>query len=122
MKQIPEDQAREYRIDYEAVVDAYDEIERALGWYYYLEGKIVFPFPAKCKLELVTSPLSVGDKVEVHGMAGEENCEDDMLVLIGYKKKKLAVPLSQLECLSSDEDTIEAVEDWHYWVGRGYQF
>src|SRR5215212_10023363 len=41
--EIETDEAREHRIDMEIVVDAYDEQERAMGWYYYLEGKIHLP-------------------------------------------------------------------------------
>ena len=48
MERVEKNEEREHRIDYEAVVDAYDEIERAMGWYYYLEGKITFPFEAIC--------------------------------------------------------------------------
>lgn len=33
-----QDKAREHRIAMEAVVDAYHETERAMGWYYYLEA------------------------------------------------------------------------------------
>jgi hypothetical protein len=36
MPKIKEDKDREERIVMEIVVDAYDETERALGWYYYL--------------------------------------------------------------------------------------
>ena len=32
----------------EIVVDADDEQERAMGRYYYLEGKLTFPFLARC--------------------------------------------------------------------------
>ena len=41
------DEAREERIYMEAVVDAHDYEERALGWYYYLDDKIMFPFIAE---------------------------------------------------------------------------
>jgi Calcium binding len=34
------DEVREQRIVMEAVVDAYDSGERAMGWYYYLDGKM----------------------------------------------------------------------------------
>ncbi len=34
----------------------------------------------------------------------------------------LAVPLAQLESMSKDQDTKEAVGDWHYWLAQGYQF
>ena len=42
--EIETDEVRERRITMEAVVDAYNEEERAVGWYYYLEGKLNFPF------------------------------------------------------------------------------
>jgi hypothetical protein len=32
----------------EVVVDAYDEVERAMSWYYYLEDRLHFPFDAVC--------------------------------------------------------------------------
>ena len=46
--EIETDEAREHRIDMEIVVDADDEQERAMGRYYYLEGKLIFPFLARC--------------------------------------------------------------------------
>jgi hypothetical protein len=36
-------------------------------------------------------------------------------------KRSLAVPVSQLEVVQANDQTQEAVEDWHYWVGMGYQ-
>lgn len=47
MKKSRRDPVREDRIDNEAIVDASPE-EQAMSWYYYLEGKIRFPFQAKC--------------------------------------------------------------------------
>jgi hypothetical protein len=40
MPTIKEDKAREHRIEMEIVVDAYNEIERAMGWYYCLQDKL----------------------------------------------------------------------------------
>ena len=42
------DEARQRRIAMEIVVDAHDEGERAIGWYSYLEDKLVFPFLTRC--------------------------------------------------------------------------
>ena len=39
-----------------------------MGWYYYLEGKIRFPFQAKCIVAKVVSPLLKGETVEVRGI------------------------------------------------------
>lgn len=69
MSNVTKDEARENRITMEAVVDAYDEEERAMGWYYYLDDKMKFPFQAECIAERKISPLSEGDKVDVVGMA-----------------------------------------------------
>jgi hypothetical protein len=40
------DPIREERIHNEVVVDAYGAKEQAMGWYFYLEDKIRFPFQA----------------------------------------------------------------------------
>jgi Calcium binding len=119
---VKKDDAREHRIDMEVIVDAYDEQERAMGWYYYLQDKIVFPFQARCIAEKRSSPLQRGEVVEVTGMAPEEDSEHDMLVDVQWQGRRLAVPLSQLEGIDVDEATQEAIGDWHYWVARGYEF
>ena len=117
------DEAREDRISMEIVVDAYDKEEQAMGWYYYLEDKLDFPFLSRCIRERAISPLRVGDEVEVVGMAPEDECEKEMFVEIRREQKRsLAVPLSQLEVVRGDKATKQAVADWHYWVGMGYEF
>lgn len=116
------DKAREHRIEMETVVDAYGSEERAMGWYYYLEDKLEFPFKAKCIRERPISPFKKGEAVDVMAMAPEEECQHDMFVQIRWAGRKLAVPLAQLKGVSVGEDTKEAVEDWHYWVAMGYEF
>jgi hypothetical protein len=64
----------------------------------------------------------VGDEVEVIGMPTGDECDREMFVMIRWGKRKLAVPLAQLEVIEADDATREAVEDWHYWVGMGYEF
>ncbi len=117
------DAEREERIRMEIVVDAYGPEEQAMGWYYYLEDQLQFPFPARCIVERSISPLRTGDEVEVTGMAPADECEHEMFVMITWKRRALAVPLGQLEAASHvDEQTRQAVEDWQYWVERGYEF
>lgn len=58
------DTVRENRIDYEIVVDAYDESERAMGWYYYLQDKIIFPFLAIWKKKTKKQTRSVKKKLK----------------------------------------------------------
>ena len=91
-----------------------------MSWYYYLEGKITFPFRAKCAAVKDVSPLRKGESVEVVRMADEDACEHDMLVQIRWQGRKMSVPLSQLAAIDPDESTQEAIGDWHYWVSQGY--
>jgi len=122
MTQSKRDKMREERITMEIVVDAYDEMERALGWYYYLDEKLQFPFPAKCNAARAISPLVKGERVEVTGMPPEDECEHEMFVTVRWQERTLAVPLSQLETVRADAGTREAVADWHYWIKMRYEF
>jgi hypothetical protein len=117
------DESREHRIEMEIVVDAYGEVERAMGWYCYLQDKLTFPFLARCIARRMTSPLKVGDEVEVLDMAPDEECEREMFVVVRWgERESLAVPLSQLEVIHADDETEEAAHDWLYWANKGYQF
>ncbi len=121
MERIPTDEERDQRILMEIIVDANGPEEQAIGWYSYLDDHLQFPFLTTCTARRATSPLRVGDEVEVVGMAPEEECEHEMFVLTPWERDTLAVPLSQLEVVHGDEQTRQAVEDWHYWTARGYQ-
>ena len=122
-KRIKKDEEREERIGMEIVVDAYDEEERAMGWYSYLEDVLQFPFLARCIAKRAVSPLRVRDEVEVIGMPPEEECLHEMFVMMRWDREEgLAVPLSQLEVVHGDKQTKQAVQDWHYWVSMGYRF
>ena len=117
------DEEREDRITMEVVVDAYNEVERAMSWYYYLEDRLHFPFDAVCIAKRAISPLRLKDKVEVVGMPDEDECMREMFVTIRTGKDLLAVPLAQLKLArGTDEQTKRAIEDWHYWVKMGYEF
>ena len=120
MAHIAKDDAREERIHNEIIVDAYGPEEQATAWYTVLDETLHFPFPAKCIAVRAISPLELGEKVEVVGMAPDAECEHDMFVLIGWNRRRFAVPLSQLEGLDVDPETRQVIEDWHYWVRRGY--
>lgn len=113
---------RENRITTEIVVDAYDAEEQAMGWYYYLEGTLEFPFLAKCVAKRVISPLKVGDEIEITAMAPANECGHEMFVMMPWEKDGLAVPLMQFQVLHGNDQTKESVEDWCYWAGRGYKF
>jgi hypothetical protein len=118
----PRKTARDRRIEQEIIVDCYGPDEQAMGWYCYLDGQLAVPFTARCTIKRAISPLKVGDEVKVIGMPPESECEHEMFVTIRWLKEDLAVPLAQLKPLRADRATRQAVEDWLYWVDRGYSF
>ena len=48
MAKAKQNKQREQRIHQEIVADAHNAEEQAMGWYYYLEEQLRFPFRAKC--------------------------------------------------------------------------
>ena len=122
MAKAKRDEQREQRIEQEIVVDANGAEEQAMGWYYYLEEHLRFPFRAKCIAQRATSPLRKGQEVEVVGLAPADECDHEMFITLTWEQRTLAVPLAQLEPIQADKMTRQAVEDWHYWVKQGYEF
>ena len=113
---------REQRIENEILVDAYDEEERAMSWYYHAENEMRFPFPARCFQSEESSPLRKGEEVEVIGLPAEESCRQELRVRIRRQGRTLAVPLAQLKPLKANRNTKQLIEDWQYWTRMGYQF
>lgn len=113
---------REERIEQEIVVDAYSSDERAMGWYYYLEGKLRFPFTATCIKRRATSPFKIGESLSITGLAPEDDCMSEIIVLTEWHGRSLGVPLAQLRPRKVDAATKQGIEDWHYWSAMGYQY
>lgn len=122
MARMDEDAEREERIAMEIVVDAYNRHERAIGWYTYLGDTLRFPFEARCVEEREVSPLTDGERVRVVEMSSVEASQSEMFVTVEWMDRELGVPLAQLEPDDVDDDTKEAIADWRYWDGRGYEF
>jgi hypothetical protein len=121
MARVERDESRERRIESEIIVDAYNEEEQAMGWYYYLEDRLVFPFRARCVSDRRILPLRAGEVVEAIRMAPEEDCLHEMLVEVRWQGRTFGAPLSQLESVALDDEARQAIEDWHYWIARGHQ-
>jgi len=117
-----ENKKREERIHDSIVVDAYGEDERALSWYYYLEEKIAFPFTGECTEKRGISPLRKDEQVEVIGMSKEDDCANEIFVQIKWQGREMGIPLAQIKPVKVDQETKEAIEDWHYWMAMGYMF
>ncbi|ABA23273.1 conserved hypothetical protein [Trichormus variabilis ATCC 29413] len=126
MASVERDENRENRIETEIVVDAEDKEERAMGWYYYLDDTLEFPFMGKWKKKSRKTSTIEEKPVEVLGMAPEDDCLKDMYVEVAYIGGKeddiYTAKLSDIEAIDVDDDTQEAIADWLYWLARGYKF
>ena len=114
----------EERIENEIIVDCYDSEEAAMGWFNYMDEQLGFPFAATCCKELQVSPLKKGEEVTVTGIGDADYCTSTILVQIKWQGRSMSVPLSQLEAdvEEEDEDTLQAISDWEYWVESGRVF
>jgi hypothetical protein len=114
------DAEREERIVNEIIVDCYGPEEEAAGWYTYLEEQLQFPFEAVCVAERAISPLQTGEKVTIIDMAPQDECDHEMFVMIRWQQRSFAAPLMQFApAAKTGAQTVEAVEDWRYWLARG---
>lgn len=115
-----EEKKREERIENEVVVDCYNSEEQLSSWYYYLEDKLDFPFEAIWK----SAEDSVEENVRVIAMSDFLDCEDekDMIVEIEFEGEILEVSLFEIFNPKANHETVEAIEDWHYWVNSGNRF
>ena len=93
-----------------------------MSWYYYLDKQNpTFPFRPVHPLPSRLAAAQRRDCRSASYGAGRR-LRRDMLVLIHWQGRKMAVPLSQLAAIHPDESTAEAIGDWHYWVAQGYLF
>lgn len=132
MRESCRNSARGRRITYEIVVDAYTPEECAMGWYYFLEERLSFPFTARCIAARSISPMKKGEKVEVVTVAREEDCRAEMFVLVDLGGRRMGAPacagvhadrpLAQLKAVKADRATREAVEDRRCRLARRYAF
>lgn len=116
------DPIREERITMEIIVDAYDEYEQAMGWYYYLEEQMQFPFTGMYAIGRGSLLVNEGETMTVIGIASEAECKAEIFINIKWKDDILAIPLTQIEAFQATDKTQQAVDDWHYWVDQGYSF
>jgi hypothetical protein len=112
------DEEREKRIRTEIIVDAYTPEEQATGWHIYLDETMDFPFEARCIKEKSVSPLDEGETVRVVGKPTGDPSLRQQLVTVELMNREFGVPLEQLAPIEATSNTEQAIEDWHYWLGR----
>jgi hypothetical protein len=113
------DEEQEERIHNEIIVDAYDDEEVQMGWYYYLQENLHFPFQAIYPIKQRSGGYKQ-QQVEVVELIPEEEFDQKILVGIAYEEDVFYVPLLDLQITEADEETRQAYGDWQYGKEHGY--
>ncbi|MEL7120102.1 MAG: calcium-binding protein, partial [Bacteroidota bacterium] len=113
-----------HKIDYEIIVDCYDDYEVNMGWYYFFEEALEFPFEAEINLKTRNGKTNL-TKVDVLGIATEEGNFDEINEISLEVSPKgsettLDVVLSKLKNLKANQSVIEAFEIWNFWKSGKY--
>jgi Calcium binding len=111
------DPVREHRIDYEIIVDAYNEYEAAIGWLTYLQEHLNFPFEATYHPE-----DEEARQVTVQDLENDEEALDQGFIEFNIEiddDGECWVALEEITPLESNPEAVQAVEDWRYWLARG---
>jgi hypothetical protein len=112
------DAEREERIMDEAIVDAHDDEEVFVSWYYYLQDILEFPFQAYVRVE---NPKQVHMRtlVTVLEMSAMELCSIRSIWFVAQVKNSswyFNIPASDITEVQAGEETVQALADWKYWI------
>lgn len=112
-----------YEIDYEIIVDCYDDYEVNMGWYYFFEEALEFPFEAEINIKTRSGKTNL-TKVDVLGIATEDGDFNDIREIsleVSLKGSEiiLDVGISKLKNLKGSRAVKEVFEIWDFWkTGR----
>ena len=108
-----------YKIDYEIIVDCYDEYEVSMGWYYFMEETIEFPFRATAKLKKLNGSIEQKE-IEIIGLASDEEgfIKNDFDLEIEAGEHVGTIAYSKLSSVKASPETMEAFTIWNHWVSK----
>ena len=109
----------QYKIDYEIIVDCYDEYEMSAGWYCFMEEAIRFPFQATIKLEKRDGVIETKE-VEIVGLSSDEEgfMNNDFDLEIENGQYIQTISYSELSNIKASAETLEAFRIWEYWINN----
>ncbi len=108
-----------YQIDYEIIVDAYDDIEMSMGWYYTFEERLIFPFEATAQLKKKGGGAE-SKIVQIVGLHSKEEgfTEKDFQLEMEHGGYIIPIDYSKLSNIKADEESLEMFQIWNFWVNN----
>ena len=122
-----EDEYRRKQIEYKAIVDCYNDEEISTGWECYMEERLCEPFPAKIigenpeipVGEVVTVKNNLHQFDEIGTIPWKTDCASTIdYVEVQWNDKEFDIDINHLEPLDENNDTLEAIKNWNYWLEK----
>ena len=109
-----------HRIDYEILVDCYDEYEASTAWFTYFDDTLEFPFQATASLKKRDGSVEQTE-VTVLGLASDSDAflGSDFYLTIEHGSHEVHISYSQLANVRALEATLEAFQVWEYQKENG---
>lgn len=103
------------KIDYEIILDAYDEYEQRLGWSIFFEETLEFPFTATAQLKKRDGTVE-SKQVKITGLSSKEEdfMDNDFNMEMEQGEYLRPVAYSALSNIQAADETLEAFEIWDF--------
>ena len=107
---------RKNRIHNEIIVDAYDDGEVNMSWFYYFNDYLTFPISAVAKLKRRNGKYENAEIqiVEIASDTEQELMFGFVLTMKGYV---FPISLKDIVRVETSEENLEMLNDWLYWKG-----
>ncbi len=108
------------RLHNEILVDCRDEYEQNMSWFYYAEEHIQFPFSADIRLKKSDGKEEI-KRIQVEKLTTDDSDFEhnfDLKIAVDVGGYLIEIPLSKLENIEAEEETIEIIDTWKYWRKR----
>ena len=108
-----------HKIDNEIIVDCYDDYEVNMGWYYFFEDTLEFPFEAETVVKYRNGKKQL-TKIDVLGVATEEGDFAELSEIsfeVSPKDSDLVMEIgvSKLKKIKGSKENKEVFELWDFW-------
>lgn len=107
-----------HKIDYEIIVDAYDDYEVNMSWYYFFEEAMEFPFKAETVVKYRNGKKQLL-QVDVLSLSEDDDFNELTEILFEVSPKNLEIVLevgiSKLKKVKGSDEVKEAFDLWNFW-------
>ena len=108
-----------YKIDYEIIVDCYDDHEVSMGWFTTMDDILKFPFEATAEFKKRDGTIELKHVLIVSLHDDEEDFKgSDFYFEMNDSGYIMPVAYSKLSEINASKQTMELLQCWDYWVAE----